>query len=216
MVKIGSLFFLGKCNDFLQTCTSVRERRHGTTTFMAKSISIRDLIEQVCDMCPEGTPIPSNAWVQFKFFPRNPRTITAKRYKSRLQAKHMVQKRQYRKFHHNAHFCAALFRYMKEYAIRFRDMSLFACIDDKHRVKVGEPDFPVAAAERGREVIVSMNDTLAVGDHDFTKFSLIPSVVFVVDIPESMETGSWYAGDVVVGLKDAIYEPSSLFVMQKS
>ena len=25
----------------------------------------------------------------------------------------------------------------------------FACIDDKHRVKIGEPDAPVVSAERG-------------------------------------------------------------------
>lgn len=36
-----------------------------------------------------------------------------------------------------------------------REHAIFACIDDKHRVKVGEPDFPVASAERGRQVIVS-------------------------------------------------------------
>jgi hypothetical protein len=70
--------FWDKCNEFLQTCTTVHERRHGTVTFMAKLISIRDLIEQVHKMCTEGTPIPSNALVQFNFFPHNPRTITAK------------------------------------------------------------------------------------------------------------------------------------------
>ena len=36
-----------------------------------------------------------------------------------------------------------------------------------------EPGFPVAAAERGRQVIVSENEIIAVGDHDFTKFSLV-------------------------------------------
>ena len=79
---------------------------------------------------------------------------------------------------------------MQEYAIKVRDM----CIDDKHRVKVGEP---ISAVERGREVIVSLNDTFAVGDHDFTKFSIIPSVALLINIPETME-GSWYTGQVFV------------------
>ena len=35
-----------------------------------------------------------------------------------------------------------------------RDVSVLLCVDDKHRVKVGEPLCPVAAAERGRQVIV--------------------------------------------------------------
>lgn len=95
--------------------------------------------------------------------------------------------------------------------MQFRDLSLFVCIDDKHRVKVGEPDFPVAAAERGKQVIVSLNETFSVGDHDFTKLSLVPSVAFIVDIPESMEEGTWYSGNVFVGLKDGVFEPSSPF-----
>ena len=86
--------------------------------------------------------------------------------------KHIVQRRQLRKFHPDAHLCAALFRYEREYAIRFRDISLFVCIDDKHKISVGEPNYPVAAVERGKEVIVSLNETFLVADHDFSKFSL--------------------------------------------
>ena len=55
------------------------------------------------------------------------------------------------------------------------------------RVKVSEPGFPVAAAERGQEVVASLHETLAVGDHDFTHFSIIPSVVFHLSIPDSFE-----------------------------
>ena len=36
---------------------------------------------------------------------------------------------------------------MRDYASKFRDISVFACIDDKHRIKVSEPGFLVAAAE---------------------------------------------------------------------
>ncbi len=31
-------------------------------------------------------------------------------------------------------------------------------MDDKHRLKVGEPGIPVAAAERGRQVLVSTTE----------------------------------------------------------
>ena len=44
------------------------------------------------------------------------------------------------------------FRYMREYALLFREESLFISIDDKHKIKVGEPNCPVASAERGRRV----------------------------------------------------------------
>ena len=43
-----------------------------------------------------------------------------------------------------------LFSDISECAIRFKEHSLFLCIDDKHKAKVGEPGYPVAAAERGR------------------------------------------------------------------
>lgn len=81
-------------------------------------------------------------------------------------------------------------------------------IDDKHRLKVGEPGFPVAAAERGRRVMVRSGTTFEVGDHDFTKFSIIPSVVLLIDIPERIDD-AWYRGQVLVGFKDAAFEKSS-------
>ena len=43
---------------------------------------------------------------------------------------------------------------------------------------------------------------------DFTRFSVIPSVVFQVNIPESI-SGSWYDGNVHVIYKDGAFEPSS-------
>ena len=64
----------------------------------------------------------------------------------------------------------------------------------------------MAAAERGRRVIVSLKEEFQVGDHDFTRFSIIPSVIFRVDIPESIE-GSWYDGQVCVTLKEAVFSP---------
>ena len=82
----------------------------------------------------------------------------------------MVQKRQFRKTHEDEHYAAAVFQYVREYAIQLRDQCTMVCIDDKHRLKVGEPWFPVAAAERGRKVIVRAGTTFEVGDHDFTKF----------------------------------------------
>ena len=101
----------------------------------------------------------------------------AQHYRGRLKVKHVVQKRLFRIFHPDEHYCAALFRYQRELAVKYRELSTFVCIGDKHRIKIGEPGYPVAAAERGRQVIVSEQETFAVGDHDFTKFSITPSVV---------------------------------------
>ena len=43
-----------------------------------------------------------------------------------------------------------------------------------HCTKIGEPNYPVAAAERGRMVLeVKKNESLG-WDHDFTKFQSYP------------------------------------------
>ena len=67
-----------------------------------------------------------------------------------------------------------------------RKYSSFFCLDDKHRIKVGEPNFPVAATERGRQVLTVAGSQFLVGDHDFTTFSLIPSVILHIDIPDDI------------------------------
>ena len=92
--------------------------------------------------------------------------------------------------------------------MKFRSHSNFVCLDDKHRVKVGKPIFPVAAAERGRRVIVGLDSSFQVGDHDFTRYSIVFSVCFLVDISE-LDESSWYSGQVVVGLKESTFEPHS-------
>ena len=89
-----------------------------------------------------------------------------------------------------------------------RDYCMFIYLDDKHKVKIGEPDFPVTSTERGRRVPMAVNESLQAGDRDFTKFGIIPSVTFLVDVPDNIE-GSWYTGNVYVGVKDSIFEASS-------
>ena len=49
---------------------------------------------------------------------------------------------------------------------------------------------------------------LDVGDHDFTKFSLILSVALVNDIPSALED-SWYRRQVIATLEEGAFEPSS-------
>ena len=84
--------------------------------------------------------------------------------------------------HGDAHYCAASWKYMKEYLVKHRDLVTLVSLDDKHKIKCGEPSYPVASAERGKKVIVAENQIMAVGDHDFTKFTLTPSVNFLVNL----------------------------------
>ena len=85
-------------------------------------------------------------------------THSSKRYTSKLKAKHIVQKRQFRKSHPDSHYCAASFRYMRDYAVKYRNLSLFVCIDDKYTIKVGEPGFPLGTFSR---ILFSQTDNCA-------------------------------------------------------
>ena len=64
-----------------------------------------------------------------------------------------MQKCQFRHDHIDAHYSAVVFRYMREFAVRFHQYSAFASLDDKQCIKVGEPNYPVAAVECGKRVI---------------------------------------------------------------
>ena len=69
---------------------------------------------------------------------------------------------------------------MREFAVQQRGLVTLVSMDDKHKVKVGEPSYPLAAAERGKQVIVGPNQVMSVGDHDFSKATLTPSVNLLV------------------------------------
>ena len=87
----------------------------------------------------------------------------------------MVQARQFRKFHPDSHYASALYRYFGCFARKHASFASFFSLDDKHYRKVGEPGHPVAAVERGKRVIVALDKKFIVSDHDFTRFSLIPT-----------------------------------------
>ena len=90
----------------------------------------------------------------------------------------------------------------------YRRHAIFLSLDDKHKVPVGEPGYPVASLERGKRVLAGIDRAFEVGDHDFTSCSLTPSVALVIDILNLIE-GSFYQGKVLVGVKDSIFKPSS-------
>lgn len=158
--------------------------------------------------CHSDILIPSIEWVRLQFWPKTPSAKAAMHHTGRLKVKFKVQQRQWRHQHIDSHYAAACFRYIREYAVLVRDYSMFVCLDDKHKIKIGEPNYPVASAERGRRVPMRVDESLQAGDHDFTKFGIIPSAMLVIDIPDSIE-GSWYSGSVYVGVKDSVFEPSS-------
>ena len=104
---------------------------------------------------------------------------------------------------------------MKERAMTHRDTSTLFSVDAKCNDSVGEPDFPIASVTRGKKVIVGINQSFEVGDHDFSKISIIPDAVFVQKIPENKEQGdegfqsSWFSGKVFYSFKNMVIQGSS-------
>lgn len=148
--------FWSKAKEFLEDVdgTAVDERRHSQVVHVAKAISVRNFKQQVEQRCPPGTPIPCDKLVQLQFVSAHKCYCSAYKYTSFLQVKKRVQQCQWRKDHEDVHYAACIFQYMREYAVLFRRFSVFACLDDiKHKVKVGEPNYLVAAAECGRQVL---------------------------------------------------------------
>ena len=119
--------FWDKMKAFLYESSAVHERRHGETTFLAKSVSIRDLINQnlISQICP-GEPVPSEEWARLQFCHKNPHAKVASQYRSQFDVKMMVQKCQFRHDYIDAHYSAAVFRYMREFAM-YSLLSIF-CI----------------------------------------------------------------------------------------
>ena len=107
-----------KLHAFLNDQSTVHEWCYGDVAYMAKAI-VWDLMQEVTKLCPPETPIPSLQWVRLQFCLRNPWAKVASLYHGCFKVKMMVQKRQFCRDHIDQHYCAALFRYMREYAIKF-------------------------------------------------------------------------------------------------
>jgi hypothetical protein len=119
-----------------------------------------------------------------------------------------VQSRQLSPSHQDDHYCAAIFKYLRQYAVKFRENVTFLCIDDKAKVDFGEPGVAVTTGVRGAKSIVPVTSTLGALDHDMqSKGSLTPSVCLEVDIPD--DDSSFYRGAVHVSYKDSIFQASS-------
>ena len=78
--------------------------------------------------------------------------------------------------------------------------------DDKNKIKVGEPNYPISAVTRGK-VLVAHGQSLQASDHDFSKISLVPTVVLIHEIPNSIDE-SFYRRIPYVYLKIHATEPS--------
>ena len=194
--------FFEELEKIVEQHTAADDRRHGVA-HMSNYLSVRDLIEQVKAKIPSDAPVPSESTVIFAFAPPNTHAKSSQYYTGRLNLKHAIQRRQLRAFHTDAHWCSALFRYLCEMAVKYREHSLFLSCDDKAKIEVGEPSYAISSGVRGKKSIIPATSYLGALDHDMNqKGTFTPSVVMSCDIPENI-TDTFYRGQVYVGLKDS-------------
>ncbi|KAJ8375335.1 hypothetical protein SKAU_G00059150 [Synaphobranchus kaupii] len=141
--------FFSKMEEAVNEVTATDERRHGIA-HLSQWLSLEDLIEQVKSKCPEGTRVPSKALVRLQFAPQNPYTRRAMNFTSCFELKYKIQRRQLRASHPDAHFCAALFKYLRLRMHQLRSDIFVLFIDDKAKISVGEPGEAVSTGVRGR------------------------------------------------------------------
>ena len=128
-------------------------------------------------------------------------------YTGQFNIHFMMQQRIIKKFSPDGHYGNALLKYAKQLAIKFSDHCPFISTDGKYKIKVEEPNCPVAALACEKQVIVSKEQIFQVFDH-MCSVALIPVVGLSHDIPDEVDKSS-YHGIPYVYLKITVTDPSS-------
>ena len=140
-------------------------------------------------------PIPTYTWFLLQLWPCTRTMSNMNRYTGRFKVKRMVQARILRKTNVDSHYTNALYSFLKERAETFKSHVAMISSDAKCKVSVGEPGTPIVSVSRGKRVIVGVNQTLQVSDHDYSKISLISDATFLQTIPHA-DDYTWYRGQV--------------------
>ena len=95
---------------------------------MPIAISVKDLVQIIIErlenkygVIPNNIEIPSTEWVRLQFWPKT--EFSENRYTGRFQIRYMIQARQIQKFHVDSHYCSALWRYLRELVIKFKEFT---------------------------------------------------------------------------------------------
>ena len=185
--------------SYLEKHMAAQERRHGDVGYIPVAISVPDLMKQVKEKLPKETPIPSEAWVRYQFWPKDPSSRPVTQYTGRFNVWFHVQTRQIRHIHPDVHYCAALAKYLRSFLVKIKVHSFLLMEDDKHFINIGEPHCPLASVDRGRRVLVTSPEStrpMAL-DHNFCRIPVTPSVTLIQEIP-SDPGDSLYQGQVHV------------------
>lgn len=133
----------------VETITAAEERRHNVC-HISEYISISDLIRDVSKDLPDNTLIPCISTVLFSLVPKYSYCKSSKWYTSKVPLQFKIQTCQLQSSHVDEHYCCAIFKYMRQYAMEFKDLVTFLCVDDKSKVDFGEPGQAVSSGVHGK------------------------------------------------------------------
>ncbi|GMH39475.1 hypothetical protein BSKO_07373 [Bryopsis sp. KO-2023] len=198
----------------------VHERRHGQTLYKPLALSTKGLINETIsflkdkhcteDLSTVGVKVPSERWVQLQFQPKDPTSRAGLQYTGRFQVRWRIQRGLLRKWHIDSHYVNALWRYIDQFCIENRQNTLLVSVDDKAKGSIGEPEEPVLISKKTAKKSLAHADLeLGCLDHDFCVCSFTPSALLRIDIPEDINSGSFYRGDLFVVTKDTITQASN-------
>ncbi|PKC12149.1 hypothetical protein RhiirA5_412217 [Rhizophagus irregularis] len=150
-------------------------------------------------------------WDEMKVYFNENSPIIFKRLNEKLISETvLIPIRQLHKDHPDTHYCTVLFQYLREFAILYQQHVLFIYADnkyDKYKVSI-EKGINTSTGICNRKTMVFQETPLIAYNHDFTKLSLTPSVIFFYNIFQSIEN-SFYSEKVFVLFKDKVFQPSS-------
>ena len=95
--------------------------------------------------------------------------------------------------------------------ICIRQVYRFISCDDKAKIPIGEPNYPISTGSRQRANIVPANSNsnlTQVLDHDFSKASITPSIELDMFTPTKRDS-SWWDGSLHFVLHDSVFYPSN-------
>ena len=92
-------------------------------------------------------------------------------------------------------------------SVNFHDWTNFVCVNDKHKIKVGQPGNPLAAAECGIDrYLYTVEQRLTYLVMNSALYRQLPCLLTYLKI---FLDHAWYHGQVNVTLKEGAFEPSS-------
>ena len=92
------------------------------------------------------------------------------------------------------------FKYARQIANRFNEHSTFISNNNKNKIKVRKPDYPISAVRRAKNIWVRNKYAGQLAGHNFSSMTIIPTVALMNGIPPNVDD-SCYRGHPPVILK---------------